>query len=126
MHQQSVDKRTIINVVVDTPGTGYNNSTTVDASNTKFGDSKFTVRVAGGEVKAIGIVTSVAGYSDNVSLSISGPIGASGATASGFTDIINPVIPGLNSIVVEWASNYNITPDDLIESFGNLQKVSEN
>ena len=36
-------------------------------------------------------------------------------------DIINPVIPGLNSMVVEWASNYNITPDDLIESFGNLQ-----
>ena len=121
MHQQSVDKRTIINVVVDTSGSGYNNSTTIDANNTKFGDSKFTVRVAGGEVKAIGVAKSVAGYSDNVSLSISGPIGASGATASGFTDIINPVIPGLNSIVVEWASNYNITPDDLIESFGNLQ-----
>ena len=121
MHQQSVDKRTITNVVVDTSGSGYNNSTSVAVSNTRFGSTKFAVRVSGGEVKAISVRSAIAGYTDNVALTINGPIGASGAAASGFTDLVRPVILGFNNLVVEWASIYNITPDDMIESFGNLK-----
>ena len=121
MHQQVAANRSITRITVNTPGSGYNNSTTIDASDTKDGSTEFLVRVSGGEVKAVSVDTSVAGYADNVSLSVSGPIGASGATASGFTDLLNPVIMGLNNVVVEWASIYSIKADTIVTSLGNLK-----
>ena len=121
MHQQLVDNKTITSVVVDSNGSGYNNSTSVATSNTKFGSTEYAVRVSAGKVMSIAVTSAIAGYTDNVSLTVNGPIGASGAEASGFTQRLQPVILGFNNLVVEWASTFSITPDTIIESFANLK-----
>ena len=121
LHNQSTVGKTLTRVAVTAGGTGYNNSTTAEVNDTKFGSSNFDVRVSGGSVQAVAITKTVQGYEDDVTLSVNGITGSNGAVLKGFVDDVNPIYMGFNNIVMEWGKVYNITTENLQEDFKNLE-----
>ena len=120
LHQESTDTKTLVSAEVIAGGQGYNNSTSMSV-NSVIGSVDFRTRVSGGQLKAISVVKTVAGFDDNVSLSVIGVQGSSGAEAKGYTDLLLPVYMGFNNVVYEWSKIYNVTPDNIKEDFRDLE-----
>lgn len=121
MHGKQYDERIISNIDIVTGGNGYNNTTKIDDVITNFGTSEFDLLVTGGKITSAIVKTNVIGYEDDLQLSITGPVGSGGAELIARTEQAVKREFGINNILSEWGSAYNLTSDKLSNIYRNLK-----
>ena len=121
LHNQAEENNIVYDVQITNAGTGYNNTTVVTSADTSKGRPAYSNFVNSGQLEAISIDRYSPVYGDDIALSIIGPNGSGSATAIGLTKNVTPNYLGLQTIIVNNAKIYNISPEDLKQDFKNLK-----